>query len=152
MGGTGSRVASIQARGTTRPPHSSSNSDPSHLGRREEALTHAQEAVALYRKLAAERPDAFLPDLAMSLGALGSCYRGQGQTRKAKEAFEEALGKLSPLFLHLPEAFARLMAMLLRDYLTEAAALKQRPNTDLIAPLLAAFEKLQKAERVAPTP
>jgi len=152
MGGTGSRVASIQARGTTRPPHSSSNSDPSHLGRREEALTHAQEAVALYRKLAAERPDAFLPDLAMSLGALGSCYRGQGQTRKAKEAFEEGLGKLSPLFLHLPEAFARLMAALCREYLSEVAALKEEPNPQLLGPVLETFAKMkdQKGAQAGP--
>ena len=31
------------------------------LGRREEALAASQEAVDLYRRLAAERPDAFLP-------------------------------------------------------------------------------------------
>ena len=43
----------------------------SDLGRREEALAAAQEAVEIYRRLAAERPDAFLPDLAMSLNNLG---------------------------------------------------------------------------------
>ena len=37
------------------------------LGRREEALAASSEAVAIYRRLAKERPDAFLPDLAMSL-------------------------------------------------------------------------------------
>ena len=43
----------------------------SDLGRREDALAAAQEAVDLYRQLAADRPDAFLPDLAMSLNNLG---------------------------------------------------------------------------------
>ena len=37
------------------------------LGRREEALAAIEEAVAIYRQLAEARPDAFLPDLAMSL-------------------------------------------------------------------------------------
>ncbi len=36
----------------------------SDLGRREEALAATQEAVDIYRQLAAARPDAFLPDLA----------------------------------------------------------------------------------------
>ena len=44
----------------------------SDLGRREEALEATAEAVALYRQLAAQRPDAFLPDLAMSLNNQGT--------------------------------------------------------------------------------
>jgi hypothetical protein len=43
----------------------------SGLGRREEALAAADEAVRLYRALAAARPDAFTPDLARSLSVLG---------------------------------------------------------------------------------
>ena len=39
----------------------------SDLGRREEALEMIEEAVSIYRKLAADRPDAFRPDLALSL-------------------------------------------------------------------------------------
>ena len=40
------------------------------LGRREDALAAIQEAVAIYRELAAARPDAFRPDLATSLNNL----------------------------------------------------------------------------------
>ena len=40
------------------------------LGRREEALAAIDEAVTAYRQLAAARPDAFTPDLAMSLNNL----------------------------------------------------------------------------------
>ena len=36
----------------------------SDLGRREEALKAAEEAVGPYRALAEARPDAFIPDLA----------------------------------------------------------------------------------------
>ena len=44
----------------------------SDLGRREGALAAAQEATDLYRRLAAERPDAFRPDLATSLNNLAN--------------------------------------------------------------------------------
>ena len=42
------------------------------LGRREDALAASQEAVAIYRELAAARPDAFRPDLARSLNNLSA--------------------------------------------------------------------------------
>ena len=44
----------------------------SALGRREAALEAAEEAVAIRRELAAARPDAFRPDLAMSLDNLAN--------------------------------------------------------------------------------
>ena len=40
------------------------------LGRREEALAAIEEAVTIRRELAAARPDAFRPDLAVSLNNL----------------------------------------------------------------------------------
>jgi hypothetical protein len=43
--------------------------DLSALGRREDALEVTAEAVDTYRELAKQRPEAFLPDLAMSHGA-----------------------------------------------------------------------------------
>jgi hypothetical protein len=42
------------------------------LGRPEDALTAIEEAVAIRRELAAARPDAFRPDLAMSLNNLSN--------------------------------------------------------------------------------
>ncbi|MGY1937539.1 P-loop NTPase, partial [Nocardia gipuzkoensis] len=42
----------------------------SELGRHEEGLAAAEEAAGIYRKLAETRPDAYLPDLAMSLNGL----------------------------------------------------------------------------------
>ena len=44
----------------------------SELGRREDALAATHEAVDIRRRLAAARPDAFLPDLASSLNNLGA--------------------------------------------------------------------------------
>jgi tetratricopeptide (TPR) repeat protein len=53
----------------------------SALGRREEALAAAQEAAELYRWLAAQQPDAFLPGLAMSLTNLGITLSALGRRR-----------------------------------------------------------------------
>ena len=44
-------------------------------GRREDALAAIQEAAGIYRELAAARPDAFRPDLAMSLNNLATGWR-----------------------------------------------------------------------------
>jgi hypothetical protein len=44
----------------------------SEVGRREEALAPAEEAVTIYRCLAEANPAAYLPDLAMSLAAQGN--------------------------------------------------------------------------------
>ena len=53
------------------------------LGRREDALAAIQEAVTIYRELAAARPDAFRPDLARSLNNLAIRWPtwGGGRTR-----------------------------------------------------------------------
>src|SRR5207244_2003341 len=45
----------------------------SQLGRRQDALAPSEEAVTLYRELAAQNPT-FLPNLAGSLNNLGICY------------------------------------------------------------------------------
>ena len=53
------------------------------LGRREDALAASQEAVTIRRELAAARPDAFRPDLALSLTNLSNRLAGLagGRTR-----------------------------------------------------------------------
>ena len=62
----------------------------SALGRREAALQAAEEAVALYRELARARPDAFTPDLAMSLNNLANMLSDLGRREAALQAAEEA--------------------------------------------------------------
>ncbi|MBJ7417390.1 MAG: tetratricopeptide repeat protein, partial [Niveispirillum sp.] len=51
----------------------------SDLGQRERALAVVEEAVGLYRTLAATRPDAFLPDLATALNNLSNRLSDLGQ-------------------------------------------------------------------------
>jgi tetratricopeptide (TPR) repeat protein len=50
-----------------------------------------EEAVAIRRGLAGARPDAFLPDLAMSLNNLSNCLANLGRREEALGAIEEAV-------------------------------------------------------------
>jgi tetratricopeptide (TPR) repeat protein len=63
----------------------------SNLGRREAALSASEEAVAIYRRLAETRPEAFLPNLASSLNNLGIRLSDLGRREKALSASEEAV-------------------------------------------------------------
>ena len=57
-----------------------------HLCRREAALGSADEAVGLYRELAAARPDAFTPDLAISLNNMANRLSDLGRREEALAA------------------------------------------------------------------
>ncbi len=77
----------------------------SNLGRREEALKATEEAVKIRRKLAENRPDAFLPDLASSLNNLGMMYSNLGRREEALKATEEAVKIRRKLAENRPDAF-----------------------------------------------
>jgi tetratricopeptide (TPR) repeat protein len=87
----------------------------SALGRREEALEATQEAVALYRRLAAQHPDAFLPDLARSLNSLGVDLSALGRREEALEATQEAVALYRRLAVQHPDAFLPDLAMSLNN-------------------------------------
>ena len=118
----------------------------SELGRREAAFQAAEEAVTVYRGLAEARPDAFLPDLARSLGTFGLCLKAAGHPRDALAAFAEGIGALRPAFLVLPTAFAGLMRALAREYITLATEHGEEPDGELLAPIIAKFEELSGEE------
>jgi len=80
------------------------------LGRREDALEAASEAVAHCRKLAEVRPDAFLPDLALALNTLGKQYSGLGRQDEALQAVSEAVEHCRKLAGVRPDAFLRELA------------------------------------------
>jgi len=63
----------------------------SELGRREDALTAIEEAVSVYRELAAVRPDAFLPHLAASLNNQSAFLSELGRREDALTAIDEAV-------------------------------------------------------------
>ena len=115
----------------------------SELGRREEALAAADEAVRIRRQLAAARPDAFLPDLAMSLGARGNVLLGMERHADAAASFREGIEALRPLFQRVPAAFASLMRALCRDYVEASKAAGQQPDLELLQPVVAVLESLE---------
>jgi len=77
----------------------------SDLGRRELALAAAEEAAALYRELAAQRPDAFRADLAGSLNNPANRLSDLGRREPALAAAEEAAALYRELAAQRPDAF-----------------------------------------------
>jgi tetratricopeptide (TPR) repeat protein len=83
----------------------------SDLGRQEEALERAREAVDIYRALAEPRPDAFRPDLAMSLNNLAKMLSDLGRREEALERAQEAVDLYRALAESRPDAFRPDLAM-----------------------------------------
>ena len=75
------------------------------LGRREDALAATTEAVEIYRELAAARPDAFRPDLAMSLTNQSTALAELGRREDALAAITEAVEIYRELAAARPDAF-----------------------------------------------
>ncbi len=75
------------------------------LGRREEALAAIEQAVTIRRQLAEARPDAFLPDLAMSLNNQSGCLADLGRREEALAAIEQAVTIRRQLAEARPGAF-----------------------------------------------
>ena len=83
----------------------------SELGQREPALLAAQEAVDLYRELAAQRPDMFRPDLAGSLNNLANMLSALGQREPALLAAQEAVDLYRELAAQRPDVYRPDLAM-----------------------------------------
>ena len=77
----------------------------SALGRREDALAQAQEALRLHRQLAHARPDAFLPGLAMSLNTQANMLSHLGRREEALAQALEAVRLNRHLAQARPNAF-----------------------------------------------
>lgn len=85
------------------------------LGRREQALAAAEEAVQLYRTLAEAHPDAVTPDLAASLNNLASSLSELGRPEQAFVAAEEAADLYRTLAEARPDAFTPNLASSLNN-------------------------------------
>jgi Tetratricopeptide repeat len=96
------------------------------LGRREEALAAIQEAVGVYRELAADRPDAFRPDLARSLDNLSHWLGEVGRREEALAAIQEAVAIRRELAGDRPDAFRPDLAMSLSNLAIRLSALGRR--------------------------
>jgi hypothetical protein len=114
----------------------------SALGRREDALAAAEEAVRLYRALAAARPDAFTPNLATSLSVFADRLEALDRTTDAVPFDEEAVRLLRPYFLQRPAAFGREILTYARDYVRRAGLVGREPDMTLLAPIAEALQRL----------
>jgi tetratricopeptide (TPR) repeat protein len=114
----------------------------SYLGRREEALAAAEEAVLLRRLLAEERPDAFTPDLARSLNNLANMLGDLGRHEDALMVAEEALRLRRALVEARPNTFTPDLATSLHNFATTLGALGRREEA------LSAAEEAVRLRRV----
>jgi len=73
--------------------------------------------VNIYRQLAASEPEAFLPELAISLGNQACCLSELGRHTEALANLEEAIHHLMPFFLAEPRSFAEPTRHLFGQYL-----------------------------------
>jgi tetratricopeptide (TPR) repeat protein len=125
------------------------------VGRREESLGRAWEAVRTYEQLAGCNPEAFLPDLARSLNNLASALMDVGRNAEALERAWEAILICRQLARSNADAFLPDLAMFLHNLAlmlhevgkrdealenaSEAARIYEelaRPNPDAFLPYL----------------
>jgi tetratricopeptide (TPR) repeat protein len=116
------------------------------LGRREDALAAAEEAVRLRRTLAAARPDPFNPDLAGSLAVLANCLEAVEQSSEALAANREAIALLRAPFLRHPAAFAHWMAPMCELYIGRCETLGQEPDAELLGPVVEALQRMPQGQ------
>ena len=98
----------------------------SGIGRQEEALEVAQEAVDLDRELASANPQAFTPGLAMSLGTLYETRVEAGLWEAALEANTEAVELFAELAQAFPAVYGTYLTMTRKDRVTILSALGDR--------------------------
>jgi predicted O-linked N-acetylglucosamine transferase (SPINDLY family) len=120
----------------------------SALGRREDALASAQEAVEIHRKLARSNPAAFLPDLATSLNNLGNRLSALGRQKEAMASAQEAVDIHRHLAQSNPSAFLPDLATSLNNLGAFLSALGRRE--DALVPAQQAVEILRKLAQSNP--
>ena len=97
-------------------------------------IAATEEAVDIRRELAEAMPEAFLPDLASSLGTYGSILVGPGTPwRRLPNPSLRVCSTCSPFYRNLPQAFSSLAKSLLRDYLQACRKAEQEPDKELLA-------------------
>jgi hypothetical protein len=92
----------------------------------------SQEAVDSYRKLAALRPEAFLPNLAISLNSLGNGQSALSQPEAALASVEAAFEAIWPSYVRLPAAFEHNTGVILANLRRHFAALGRPPSPNLL--------------------
>ena len=105
----------------------------SDLGQREEALAVAEEAVGIYRDLAAARPEAFLPNLAAALNTLAITLIYLARREEAVAAAWESVRLRRDLAAARPEAFLPHLAASLNNLVNMLSELGRREEAVAMA-------------------
>ncbi|MFN7804691.1 MAG: tetratricopeptide repeat protein, partial [Planctomycetaceae bacterium] len=120
----------------------------SELGRREAALAAAEEAVRIRRTLAAERPDAFLPDLAASLNNVSVMLSELGRREAALAASREAVQYFLTLTRQVPHAFQQQLLIATPQLFETLEALGREPKSEpIVLEVIAFLQSQQGPER-----
>jgi hypothetical protein len=106
--------------------------------------------VAHYRELADARPDAFVPDLAMSLNNLANHLSHLDRREAALSASEEAIIALIPHFQVNPHGFGDWMARIRAIYVKLSQECRREPRFDLLGATAAAIEDEPPGQTVSP--
>ena len=116
----------------------------SSLDRPDAAHSFALAATELYRRLSADRPDAFLPDLAASLNNLGVMLSALGRREEALAAAQETVENYRRLVADRPDAFLPDLAASLNNLGSRLGDLGSREDA-----LRAAQEAVEIRRRLA---
>jgi len=98
----------------------------SEMGQWAEALVSISEAVSIRRKLTEANPDAFLPDLAMSLNNQANRQSEMGQRAEALASISEAVSIYRKLAEGNPDAYLPDLAMSLNNQANRQSGMGQR--------------------------
>ncbi len=117
----------------------------SALGRRKEALEVAREAMEIRRRLASENPQAFEPDLAMSLNNLATSLSYTGRREEALKIAREAVKISRRLARKNPQAFEPDLAVSLANFAALLSDAGQREEAlEVAREAVALYRKLAK--------
>ena len=120
-----------------------------------DALESIDEAIGIWRRLTAARPDAARPTLALALGVKGSILGTMARPADAADSLLQALRTVKPSLEKTPVALSPLAASIFKDYLANVDAAGIQPDHALLEPIAALLEKAgyktdDEAEEVGP--
>ena len=85
-------------------------------GRMDAARADDEAAIAIYRQLAQQNPEVYLPYLAVTLSNLASVERRQNQLDEARKNYEQSLELNRQLAARNPDKYLANVAMVLNEY------------------------------------
>jgi hypothetical protein len=117
----------------------------SAVGQREAALAPAMEATDIYRELAAKAPDAYRPDLALSLSVLADRLEELERVEEAVVSDEEAVRAITEPLMERPQAWTERALTIAREYIRRCEKLGREPDMDLLGPIAQVLQSTRES-------